>query len=39
MKILSSSTKLFDIGIITLVGMVIVNNHVEDLHNLQDLND
>jgi hypothetical protein len=39
MKILFSSTKLFAIGIKALARMVIVNNHVKDLHNLQDLND
>jgi hypothetical protein len=33
------STKLFAIGIIILVGMAIVNNHVNGLHSLQDLND
>jgi hypothetical protein len=39
MKILSSSTELFAIGIKALARMVIVNNHVKDLHNLQDFND
>ncbi len=39
MKGFSSSTKLFAIEIIALTRKSIVNNHVNGLHNLQDLND
>jgi len=38
LKGFSSSTKLFAIGITIVAKMAIVNNHVNSLHNLQDLN-
>jgi len=38
LKGFSFSTKLSVIGITTLAEMVIINNHANGLHNLQDLN-
>jgi len=38
LKWFSSSTKFFVIGIAILARMAIVNNHVNNLHSLQDLN-
>ncbi len=39
LKGLSSSTKLFVIGITTLARMAIISNYVNNLHNLQNFND